>query len=53
MRPRLQQRVRKVQAEQQWASLLDDEAGRKKKGLTELAQSVEGLEEPLKAYGVS
>ena len=42
--------LEKKQSEQQWASLLDDAEGQKKKMMTDLAQGIEGMG-PLKAYG--
>ena len=46
--------LEKSQPSLAWASLLDDADGRKKKGLSELAMQVEGVESAeLKPYGIS
>lgn len=44
--------LEKADTEVEWQGLLDDEAGRKKKGLSELAAGIEGIEGgALKTYG--
>jgi len=45
--------LEKVQAEQEWAAVLADEAGKRKKGLTDLVSGMDGLGELIKGndYG--